>query len=114
MRGPHVEVILPDPSQLAALRWAVVMWKRTKYAHIMMPIASDRASRKGTSQDSRHRTQIAFSNPTVVDSSSPKGLVDAVATLGYRRGALSPAHFFGGSAMIRSRCQLDKAEHQST
>jgi len=41
VRGPHVEVILPDPSQLAALRWAVVMWKRTKYAHIMMPIASD-------------------------------------------------------------------------
>jgi len=41
--GPHVMVILPDPSQLDALPtdpwnggpW--VMWKGTKYAHIMMP-----------------------------------------------------------------------------
>ena len=41
--GPHVMVVLPDPSQLDALPtdpwnggpW--VMWKGTKYAHIMMP-----------------------------------------------------------------------------
>ncbi len=41
--GPHVMVILPDPAQLDALPtdpqnggpW--VMWKGTKYAHIMMP-----------------------------------------------------------------------------
>jgi hypothetical protein len=43
--GPHVMVILPDPAQLDALPtdpqsggpW--VMWKGTKYAHIMMPTA---------------------------------------------------------------------------
>jgi hypothetical protein len=42
--GPHMMVILPDTSQLDALPtdpwnggpW--VMWKGTKYAHIMMPI----------------------------------------------------------------------------
>jgi hypothetical protein len=41
--GPHVMVVLPDPSQLDALPtdpwnggpW--VMWKGTKYAHIMLP-----------------------------------------------------------------------------
>ena len=41
--GPHMMVILPDPAQLGALPtdpwnggpW--VMWKGTKYAHIMMP-----------------------------------------------------------------------------
>ena len=41
--GPHVMVILPDPSQLDSLPtdpwnggpW--VMWKGTKYAHIMVP-----------------------------------------------------------------------------
>ena len=41
--GPHVMVILPDPSQLDTLPtdpwnggpW--VMWKGTKYAHIMLP-----------------------------------------------------------------------------
>ena len=43
--GPHVMVIVPDPAQLDALPtdpqnggpW--VMWKGTKYAHIMMPTA---------------------------------------------------------------------------
>jgi hypothetical protein len=43
--GPHIMVILPDPSQLDSLPtdpwnggpW--VMWKGTKYAHIMMPTA---------------------------------------------------------------------------
>jgi hypothetical protein len=43
--GPHVMVIMPDPAQLDALPtdpqnggpW--VMWKGTKYAHIMMPTA---------------------------------------------------------------------------
>jgi hypothetical protein len=41
--GPHVMVILPDPAQLDSLPtdpqnggpW--VMWKGTKYAHVMMP-----------------------------------------------------------------------------
>jgi hypothetical protein len=41
--GPHVMVVLPDPAQLDALPtdpwnggpW--VMWKGTKYAHIMLP-----------------------------------------------------------------------------
>jgi hypothetical protein len=43
--GPHVMVLTPDPAQLDALPtdpntggpW--VMWKGTKYAHIMMPTA---------------------------------------------------------------------------
>jgi len=43
--GPHLMVIVPDPAQLDALPtdpqnggpW--VMWKGTKYAHIMMPTA---------------------------------------------------------------------------
>jgi len=43
--GPHVMVVLPDPAQLDALPtdpqnggpW--VMWRGTKYAHIMMPTA---------------------------------------------------------------------------
>ena len=43
--SPHVMVIVPDPAQLDALStdpqnggpW--VMWKGTKYAHIMMPTA---------------------------------------------------------------------------
>ena len=44
--GPHVMFIVPDPAQLDALPtdpqnggpW--VMWKGTKYAHIMMPTAT--------------------------------------------------------------------------
>jgi hypothetical protein len=43
--GPHMMVIVPDPAQLDALPtdpwnggpW--VMWKGTKYAHIMLPTA---------------------------------------------------------------------------
>lgn len=48
MTGPHVMVIVPDPSSLDGIStdaksggpW--VMWKGTPYAHIMVPLAQDR------------------------------------------------------------------------
>jgi hypothetical protein len=42
--GPHLMVLLPDPTELEALSTnpnnggAYVMWKGTPYAHIMMPV----------------------------------------------------------------------------
>ncbi|GJL60853.1 MAG: hypothetical protein NPIRA03_37100 [Nitrospirales bacterium] len=51
VEGPHVMIIVPDPSELEGLPdtptedGAYVMWKGTPYAHIMLPVGARPAQR---------------------------------------------------------------------